>query len=307
VATELSGLLARRFEVLSKAGEGGMGEVYRVRDWASDRVVALKVLSDTAAHQQDRFERERKLLAELEHPAIVRFIAHGKLDDGRPYLAMEWLEGESLSERLERELLTVGETLELAEQVADAMGAAHEAGIVHRDLKPANIFLIDRALGRIKLLDFGIASARGSHKELTESTTMLGTPGYMAPEQMQSSKQASAAADVFSLGCVMFKCLTGTIPFEGRNTLDLVLSVMTRPPLPILTLRQDATRPLEQLLAKLLEKLPADRPANGSAAAGLIAEVRRARDSQTPDSYRPPCASSPAHATLVTRNTSRKD
>jgi serine/threonine protein kinase len=307
VSEELTGLVARRFEILNKAGQGGMGEVYRVRDWSSNGVVGLKVLSVEASEHFERFEREAKLLAELIHPSIVRYIAHGQLDDGRPYLAMEWLEGESLSQRLERELLTVGETLALAETIGKAMGAAHAKGIVHRDLKPGNIFLTGNTLDDVKLLDFGIASARGSHKELTESTTMLGTPGYMAPEQMQSSKNASAPADVFSLGCVMFKCLTGTIPFEGTNTLDLVLSVMTRPPLPILQLRQDATRPLEDLLSHFLEKLAQDRPQNGSEAAEIIGRIKHARESVAHESYRPPTVANPGIATLVTRVATGKE
>ena len=257
---ELTGLVARRFEILNLAGKGGMGEVYRVRDWQTNGVVALKVIAADAEHQLERFSRESELLEALEHPGIVKYVGHGTVDDGRPFLAMEWLEGESLAEHLDRQLLTIGEALAMAEGVAEALGAAHAHGIVHRDLKPGNVFLVGGQVERIKLLDFGIASARGSTKELTESTTMLGTPGYMAPEQMQSSKDASAAADVFSLGCVLFKSLTGTIPFEGKNTMDLVLSVMTQPPLPILALRQDATRPIATLLEKLLAKDVDDRP-----------------------------------------------
>lgn len=287
---ELTGLVARRFEILDLAGKGGMGEVYRVRDWQTNGVVALKVMAADAEQQLERFGRESKLLEALEHPGIVQYVAHGKLDDGRPFLAMEWLEGESLAEHLERQLLTIGEALVMAEGVAEALGAAHAHGIVHRDLKPGNVFLMEGAVDRVKLLDFGIASARGSTKELTESTTMLGTPGYMAPEQMQSSKHASTAADVFSLGCVLFKSLTGTIPFEGKNTMDLVLSVMTQPPLPILALRQDATRPIATLLEKLLAKDADDRPRDGAEAAAMVRRIRAERDADTHESYRPPTA-----------------
>jgi eukaryotic-like serine/threonine-protein kinase len=303
---ELTGLVARRFEVLSKAGEGGMGEVYRVRDWQTNSVAALKVLAADQDHQLERFARESALLEDLKHDGIVQYISHGQLSDGRPYLAMEWLDGESLNEHLDRQLLTVGEALTMAEGVAEAMGAAHDKGVVHRDLKPGNVFLMGSDVNQVKLLDFGIASARGSHKELTESTTMLGTPGYMAPEQMRSSRDASASADVFSLGCVVFKSLTGTIPFEGKNTMDLVLSVMTRPPLPILALRQDATRPIADLLERLLHKDPAERPANGSEAAELVRRTRDKRDAQTHESYRPPSAGAGLHAptmeTLVVRH-----
>jgi len=302
---ELTGLVARRFEILDLAGKGGMGEVYRVRDWQTNAVVALKVMATEAAHQLERFARESKLLEALEHPGIVQYVAHGTLDDGRPFLAMEWLEGESLAEHLERQLLTIGEALTMAEGIAEALGAAHAHGIVHRDLKPGNVFLLDGEVERIKLLDFGIASARGSTKELTESTTMLGTPGYMAPEQMQSSKNAGPAADVFSLGCVLFKSLTGTIPFEGKNTMDLVLSVMTQPPLPILALRQDAARPIDELLATLLSKDVNARPADGTRAAKLVRRVREKRASGVHESYRPPTAPDPDAQALPTRVVTR--
>ncbi len=285
---ELSGRVAGRFDIQSEAGSGGMGTVYRAWDWNTNSVVALKVLHVEASGQLDRFARETKLLSELDHPAIVRFLGQGQLADGRPYLAMEWLEGESLSERLERELFTIGEALSMATQVADALGAAHARGIVHRDLKPGNILLVERQLERIKLLDFGIASARGTEQDLTDTRTVLGTPGYMAPEQIQSSKHAGPSADVFALGCVIFKCLTGHIPYEGRNTLDLIVNMMSRPPLSIVTLRNDATRPLEDLLSTMLDRDPARRPANGAALAALIREVAAARARRQADSHRPP-------------------
>jgi serine/threonine protein kinase len=264
--------------------------------------VALKVLHAEASGQLERFAREGRLLSGLQHRCIVRFISHGFLADGRPYLVMEWLDGESLSERLERELLTIGETLDMALGVAEALGAAHAKGVVHRDLKPGNVFLVDADIERIKLLDFGIASARGSQRELTDTRTVLGTPGYMAPEQLKSSKDASAPADVFSLGCVMFKCLTGSIPFEGSNTLDVVLSVMTRPPLPITALRSDATKPLEALMSRMLAREPAKRPGDGTALARLIRQLIEEREGDGVGSYRPPSRGSrSSEPTEVTR------
>ncbi|MBW2453222.1 MAG: serine/threonine protein kinase [Deltaproteobacteria bacterium] len=265
-----------------------MGVVYRAWDWNTNAVVALKVLHAEASGQIERFARETKLLAELNHPTIVQFVGQGQLPDGRPYLAMEWLEGESLSERLERELLTIGEALAMAGQVADALAAAHARGIVHRDLKPGNVFLMERQLERIKLLDFGVASARGTARDLTDTRTILGTPGYMAPEQIQSSKNAGPPADVFALGCVMFKCLTGSVPYEGRNTLDLVVNMMSRPPLSIVSLRNDATRPLEDLMSTMLDRDPTRRPADGAALTALIRQVADSRAREQTDSHRPP-------------------
>jgi len=148
--------------------------------------------------------------------------------------------------------------------------------------------LVERQLERIKLLDFGIASARGSERDLTDTRTVLGTPGYMAPEQIQSSKHAGPSADVFALGCVIFKCLTGHVPYEGRNTLDLIVNMMSRPPLSIVSLRNDATRPLEDLLSVMLDRDPLRRPADGAALAGLIGETVAARAQGQTDSHRPP-------------------
>ncbi|MBW2458298.1 MAG: serine/threonine protein kinase [Deltaproteobacteria bacterium] len=147
----LEGLVADRFEIDRLAGEGGMGAVYRAWDKLDGAVVALKVLHGDAEHQLARFSREAALLSALDHPGIVRFVADGRLADGKPFIVMEWLEGESLSERLKREVLTIGETLTLGRRVADALGAAHPRGVTHRDLKPGNLFLIDRSVERIKV------------------------------------------------------------------------------------------------------------------------------------------------------------
>jgi serine/threonine protein kinase len=285
---ELSGMIERRFQIHSRAGAGGMGEVYRALDWADQKMVALKVLHSEARQQLHRFAREAKLLEELNHPAIVRFVSHGTLPDGRPFLVMEWLEGVPLSRRLKHQLLTIGETLTVAAGIADALGAAHAMGVVHRDLKPANIHLVDSSIEQPKLLDFGIASARGTHAELTDTRAILGTPGYMAPEQIQSSKYAGPPADVFSLGCVMFKCLTGRVPYEGKNTVDVIVSMMTRPPLSLSELRHDATRPLEGLLSRMLDRDPANRPQTGQEISQLLDNVAADRALQGIASIRPP-------------------
>ena len=298
---ELSGVIDGRFEIAAAAESGGMGIVYRAVDRRDGAMVALKVLHAEAEEQVERFAREAKLLSELAHPGIVRFVSHGMAAE-RPYLVMEWLEGETLAERLERELLTIGEALTLGARVADALGAAHARGVVHRDLKPGNIFLVDRRVDRVKLLDFGIASARGRGGDLTDTRTVLGTPGYMAPEQIRSSRDASAAADVFALGCVLFKSLSGLIPFEGRNTLDLVMTMMTQLPTPITFVRSDATRELEELLIRMLDREPEKRPHDGVEAAKLIVRVAAERAKKNPPSERPkPPSTDKGAPTAVTR------
>jgi serine/threonine protein kinase len=296
---ELTGIVNERFEIVSKADTGGMGTVYHAVDRRDGAAVALKVLHDDAAQHIERFAREAKLLSELKHPGIVRFVDHGHAGDA-PFLVMEWLDGESLAERLERELLTIGEALELGACVADALGAAHRSGIVHRDLKPGNVFLVESDVARPKLLDFGVASARGAHGELTDTRTVLGTPGYMAPEQIRASRDASPAADVFSLGCVLFKSLTGFIPFEGRNTLDLVVTMMTQPPTPISYVRSDATQALEELLSRMLDRDAQKRPADGAGAAALIRSVAAERKGEASERPPPP-PSSKGPPTNITR------
>ena len=141
--------LLARYEILSLLGQGGMGVVYRARDRASGEVVAVKVLLERRASAVERFAREAAVLSRLDHPGIVRYGAHGVTDAGEPYLAMEWLDGESLSGRFGRGVLSVDETLTLATQVSEALAAAHARGVVHRDLKPSNLFLVDRDIRQI--------------------------------------------------------------------------------------------------------------------------------------------------------------
>src|SRR5882672_7422558 len=146
---------------------------------------------------------------------------YGVTPAGAPYLVMEWLDGEDLRRRLQRELPSIGESVALAARVAEALGAAHARGIVHRDLKPSNLFLLDRRIDQIKVLDFGIARQEGL-TQLTRTGTLIGTPGYMAPEQARSHEAVDARADVFALGCVLFECLTGSRPFEGDTAIAIL-------------------------------------------------------------------------------------
>src|SRR4051812_30629851 len=203
-------LIADRFEIERLAGSGGMGAVYRSLDRRTGTLAAVKFLwphfIDQPEHAE-RFSREAQVLQEIHHPGVVRYIAHGTSPGGEPWLAIEWLEGESLAERLRREGLTVAEGVALARQVANALSAAHRRGIVHRDLKPSNLFLEGGAIDRVKVLDFGIAKVRGG-TPLTMTGMIVGTPFYMSPEQARGEREVDARADVFALGCVLFHCLT---------------------------------------------------------------------------------------------------
>ncbi len=284
----LSGVINDRFDIDRLAGEGGMGAVYRAWDRSEGMVVALKVLHIHSRDQVARFTREARLLSELDHPGIVRFIGDGTLPTGAPYLVMEWLEGESLSERLRRELLSVGETLRMARGVAAALAVAHERGVVHRDLKPGNVFLVDQALERVKVVDFGIARTSDPQRALTATESMLGTPGYMAPEQVRSSRGASSSADVYSLGCVIFKCLTGRTPFVGETPMDLLLSAAVDEAPTLRSLRADVPAELEGLVVEMLASAPERRPPNGQEASRRLEALAAGWTASGRPSWRPP-------------------
>ena len=248
------------YEILGRIGAGGMGEVYRARDARLDRTVAIKVLPDTVAHDPERlarFDREAKTLAALNHTNIAQVFG---LEGGA--LAMEFVEGEDLSAHIARGPIPLGEALDLAGQVADALDAAHEMGIVHRDLKPSNIRV--REDGVVKVLDFGLAKALAppavvtaaptvTSPAMTERGTILGTAAYMAPEQARG-KAADRRADIWAFGVVLYEMTTGRRPFEGESVSDSLASVLKSDP-------DWAPVPpaLQRLLRSCLEKDPKKR------------------------------------------------
>src|SRR5262245_15853804 len=205
-------VVANRFRIESVAGTGGMGTVYRAHDVAADRTVALKTLAGIGERDAARFAREAAVLAELVHPGIVRYVAHGLTADHEHYIAMEWLEGETLHDRLMRGRMTLDDAIAIGRAAAEAIAAAHQRGVVHRDLKPMNLFLTP---GGLKVLDFGIARHVHHAGVLTNTGAVIGTPGFMAPEQVRGETAIDARTDVFSLGCVMYRCLTGASAFGG--------------------------------------------------------------------------------------------
>ncbi|MDI1429804.1 protein kinase domain-containing protein [Polyangium sorediatum] len=266
-------VVADRFELEKVAGSGGMGKVFRAKDRKTGGIVALKVLW-AHAHQdtETRFVREAELLEGLDHPGIVRHMAHGLGAEGEPWLALEWLEGETLGERLRRTGLDAAESVGVARRVAEALGVAHAAGIVHRDLKPANIFLVGQSATDVRLLDFGIARVEGG-EALTHTGYVLGTPAYMAPEQARGSKRIDARADVFALGCVLFHCLTGRPPFAAEEMHAALLKVVLEEAPRVSSLRTGVPEALDALVARMLAKAPKDRPKDGIAAAAEIAAL----------------------------------
>ena len=274
-----------RFEPLRLAGAGGMGRVFEAHDRFTDARVALKVLQGTGVVEEERFAREARALATLQHPGVVRYVAHGTTGDGELYLAMDWVEGETLSARLRRGRLDLAEALCVAARLAEALGAVHRAGLVHRDLKPANVMLADGALDRPVLVDFGLARVAGVGR-LTSPGTMLGTPGYMAPEQARGETDVDARADVFSLGCVLFRCLTGEHMFAGEEPLAALLRLVLEEPRRVRELRPELPEALDALVARLLAKERDARPADGEAVAAAL-EALGAPASASPASLRP--------------------
>jgi tetratricopeptide (TPR) repeat protein len=260
-------VIADRFEIERLVGSGGMGSVYRARDRLTGGPVAIKLLLVQLARDKERFKREAQLLAEVSHPRVVKYVAHGVTAANHPYLAMEWLEGEDLAERLTRTGLTMGESVLLTKRVAEALGTMHERGIVHRDIKPSNLFLPGGEIQHVKLLDLGIARFADPVGGSTRTGTMLGTPGYMAPEQARGTRALDARVDVFSLGCVLFECLTGTPAFVGENIAAVLAKILLENSPRVRDLRPEVPEALDDLVARMLSKHPAVRPADGMAIA----------------------------------------
>ncbi|HWE24888.1 MAG TPA: serine/threonine-protein kinase, partial [Myxococcales bacterium] len=221
-------MYAGRYRVEAELGHGGMGRVLRARDLKLGRDVAIKVLARDAgdAKHRMRFEQEARAAGALNHPNIVA--VHDIAEhDGEPFIVTELLEGETLRSVLSRGPLAPGEALELAQQLAAGLSAAHAKGIVHRDIKPENLFLTDD--GRLKILDFGIAKLlEAQDGKQTVTGTVIGTPGYMSPEQIRGER-ADARSDVFAFGSVVHEMLTGTSPFERASTVETGYAIMHEP------------------------------------------------------------------------------
>ena len=254
-------VLDGRFEIGPVAASGGMGVVHRGLDRQTGAPVAVKVLR--GVEWAERFRREAQVLSALRHPGIVTYLGHGRTGD-ELYLIMEWLEGEHLGARLDAAGLTVDESVRVAIQLASALATGHGQKIVHRDLKPSNVFLADWRLDRVKLLDYGIARQAGN-ATLTEVGMVVGTPAYMSPEQARGERDVDARTDVYALGAVLFRCLTGRAPFEADSSHEL-LGAILHLPAPRVSELAEVPRALDDLVAQMLDKAPARRPADGRAA-----------------------------------------
>ncbi len=290
-------LVDGRFELLAEAGAGGMGTVFRARDRTTGELVALKMLhAQQGADHAARFLREAALLRELAHPAIVRHVAHGGGGDAPLWLAMEWLEGEDLSARLARGPLSIDDALAVIVGVTAGVAAAHERGVVHRDLKPSNLFLDGGRIDRVRVLDFGLARALGSGGDgsragVTATGVILGTVGYLSPEQARGASNVDARTDVFALGCIAFECLAGKPAFAGEHAIATLAKLLVEDPPRLKSVRADVPSALESLVARLLAKDPAARPSDAGAVLAALGALPRRSDASSPSIVPRPAAS----------------
>ena len=252
------------YQVIAPLGEGGMGEVYRAEDTRLEREVALKVLPielDRDPELLGRFEREALTLASLNHPNIASIYGIEESELGSRCLILELVEGQTLAVRLRENPPAMDEALRLCLQLADALEAAHERGVIHRDLKPANVMVTPR--GHLKVLDFGLAKRTAASAEnaptrrlradiVTEVGMVMGTPGYMSPEQVLAQPQ-DARTDIFAFGCILFECLTGTAAFHGNNLLEITAAVLHGEP-EWAALPDTTPAAVRAILPRLLEK-----------------------------------------------------
>lgn len=267
-------LFAERYELLERAGEGGMGVVFRAYDRREQKIVALKLTQRESPEQVKWLEREALVLGSLNHSSIPAFIDWGCAEGGRQFLAMEWVEGEELGTRLKLRVLSVEDIVAVGIQIAEALIEVHENRLVHRDLKPPNILLAGGDVRRLKILDFGIACFADDIDEQLR-TGPIGTPFYMAPEQAKGGTQVDSRADLYALGCILFECLTGKPPFIAASPLGVLAKTVFETPIAPGEVRPGVPAFLDALVMALLEKDPEHRPPSAFAVAEELNAFRK--------------------------------
>jgi serine/threonine protein kinase len=274
------------YRILEKLGAGGMGVVYKAQDTRLDRAVALKFLPDNSAqdpHALERFRREAHAASALNHPGICTIYDIGEQDD-RPFIAMEFIDGQTLSQYIQGKALPVEQILDLGIQIADALDVAHAEGIIHRDIKPSNVFVTKR--GQAKVLDFGLAkllpksvaplegeesASRALEESLSVVGVISGTPSYMSPEQIRGD-DLDTRADIFALGLLLYEMSTGRKAFGGRTAGVIIEAILTGAPVSIRSLNPELPWKLEEIINKCVEK---DRGLRYDSAATVRAELQQ--------------------------------
>ncbi len=266
-------LVGGRFAIEQQIGAGGMGVVYRARDATTGGLVAIKVFAWRTALEVQRAQREVRLLDQLRHPAIVGHIADGVTPDGQLYLAMDWIAGTTVAERLEAEGTTVAEAIAIARPIASALAFAHDAGVIHRDVKPSNVVLEGNEPALALLIDFGIARLLDNITALTKTGMAIGTPGYMSPEQARGAEELTPAIDVFGLGCLLYECVTGKAAFTGANAASVMSNILFGQPVPIRDACPEAPDALIALIDRMLKKPIVQRIPECGTVLALLAEI----------------------------------
>ncbi len=263
---ELGTILSNTYKITGKLGEGGMGSVYSADHQRLPRPYAIKVLHEVVEPESEfyhRFRREAEICSRLRHENIVEVVDFNFTPDGRPYIAMELLDGEDLETRLEREgRLSEIATLEIVRQISAGLMEAHEQGVIHRDLKPQNIFLCKRRQGgdRVKIVDFGISKIQGSVSVLTAAFSLVGTPYYMSPEQTGAGDgQVTARSDIYALGVIAYQMLSAEMPIVGDSLAKIVMSINTMRPRPLRELVPQLSPAVEAVIDVALAKEPLNR------------------------------------------------
>jgi len=265
-----NGTVVGRYEILEKIGSGGMGDVYLAQDTELNRKVALKFLPAHLCEDEDcrtRFKREAQAAAQLNHPNIVTIYEVGDFQ-GRPFFAMELMEGQSLRDLIESQELSIGAIIDLGIRICEGLNKAHEAGVIHRDIKPSNVVM--DADGRPKLLDFGLAAVKGAEK-LTRIGSTLGTVAYMSPEQVKG-QAVDQRSDLFSIGVLLYEMIAGRRPFRGDTEAAIMRSIMDDTPEPLARYKADVPDELQRIISKLLEKDPSLRY---QGAAEVISDLKK--------------------------------
>jgi serine/threonine protein kinase len=259
------GQRVKHYQIVNLIGEGGMGEVYLATDTILGRRVALKLLPEFVSKDPERlrrFTQEARAASRLSHPNVCVVHEIGETEDGRPFIAMEYVEGMTLRQRMRNQAMKLGDVLDVAIQVAEGLIAAHEAGIVHRDIKPENIII--RPEGYVKILDFGLAKLTERHKSATTTTmptllfhstpgVVIGTAAYMSPEQARGVA-VDERTDIWGLGVVLYEMASGRAPFTGETPTDVVVAIVERDQPPISQHVEGAPAELERIVKKALRK-----------------------------------------------------
>ena len=272
-------IVKERYEILEILGEGGMAFVYKARDMQLERFVAIKTLKPNYVNQEtfvDRFKREAKTAANLNHPNIVQIFDWGIEEE--PYFVMEYIEGNTLTSIIAKNrTISLSDILFIGAQVSNGLHAAHQKGLVHRDIKPGNIMITPD--GKVKVTDFGIVSLQNEESDITKTGSILGTASYISPEQAQG-KSVSIESDLYSLGTVLYELITGKAPFSGDSPISTATKHLTEKPEKPSLFRRDLPKGVESAILKLLEKATYDRFKSAEDLRAILLQQRKALQSE---------------------------